>query len=64
LVDPYGTAPRLYVRRPGAAEEGPFDPILKSQADDVVKKVFTDVRRHEEMELTDRTTAITPNYKL
>lgn len=22
LVDPYGKAPRLYIRRPGAAEEG------------------------------------------
>jgi hypothetical protein len=25
LVDPYGTAPRLYVRRPGAIEEGTSD---------------------------------------
>ncbi|GFZ43959.1 hypothetical protein JCM24511_01679 [Saitozyma sp. JCM 24511] len=27
LVDPYGVAPKLYVRRPGASEEGEFWPI-------------------------------------
>ena len=64
MVDPYGNAPRLYVRRPGAAEEGPFDFILRLKADIVVKTVFTDVCQHEETELTDRTTAITLNYKL
>jgi hypothetical protein len=64
LVDPYGTAPRLYVRRPGAAEEGPFGPILRLQADVVVKKVFTDVCQPTKLELTDRTTAITLKYKL
>jgi hypothetical protein len=52
------------VRRPGAAEEGPSDLILRAQADLVVEKVFTDVCRQEEMELTNRTTAITLNYKL
>jgi len=45
LVDPYGTAPRLYVRRPGAAEEGPSGPVFRVKADVVVKKVFTDVCR-------------------
>jgi len=64
LVDPYGTAPRLYVRRPGAIEEGPSDPFLGLQADIVVKTVFTNVCRQSRMALTNRTTAIIPNCKL
>ena len=63
-MDPYGTAPRLYVRRPGSAVEGSFAPVLKVQAEFVVKTVFTDVCRPRYPELTNRTTAITLNYKL
>ena len=45
LVDPYGIAPRLYVRRPGDIKEGPFEFIRAIEADIVVKKVFTNVCR-------------------
>jgi hypothetical protein len=41
-----------------------LDPTLMLKADAIVKKVFTDVGRLPYIELTDRTTAITPNYKL